>query len=379
MSQNSRTLLSLLIIVAVVIACGLLASALSPALAVYDVFPVWSPAGQAIAFVCYRPFLEITVDLSQLFEPIEDDYIDDKPQYAEICSTAPDGSNRRQLTHNHAADNHPVWSPDGAQIAFVSDRDGNRALYIMNSDGSKQRRIARTGTVADHVWSPDGKKIAFLQGAGFEFVLTVLDLATGDDRQLVTGIVDFPVWSPDSQMIAFVRAEEHFLQDECEIHVIQVDTGNEIMPAVRSACERVAWSPNGLYLAFVGPQTDRKDNVLSVLNLQTLETSVVMRSDKRIFDDLIWTPDGNRILYPVEISFPAQSDIFAVNADGSDPSQITSLSGSIILFGASSNVTLSPDGQQIAFMRGESAEAPKDSIKIWKINIDGSGLVRLSP
>ncbi|MGH2593099.1 MAG: TolB family protein, partial [Anaerolineae bacterium] len=106
------------------VACGLLASALSPARVVYDVFPVWSPEGQAIAFVCYRPFLEITIDLAQLFEPTGS-YIDDKRHYAEICSTAPDGSNRRQLTHNRAADYHPVWSPDGAQIAFVSERDGN--------------------------------------------------------------------------------------------------------------------------------------------------------------------------------------------------------------------------------------------------------------
>ena len=376
MSQNSRTLLILLIIVAVVIACGLLASALSPALAAYDVFPVWSPDGQAIAFVCYRPFLEITVDLSQLFEPIEDDYID-KTQYAEICSTAPDGSNRRQLTHNRAADYDPVWSPDGAQIAFVSERDGNPALYVMNSDGSQQRRIARTRAVADQVWSPDGKKVAFLQSAGFEDVLTVLDLATGDDQQLVKGPVYFPVWSPDSQAIAFIAGYLH--QDQCEVHVVKIDTGDEIALPIMSACERVAWSPNGRHLVFVGPKTDLKDNVLSVLNLQTLETSVVTRNEKRIFDDLIWTPDGNRILYPVEISFPAKSEIFAVNVDGSDLSQITRLDGSIILFGASSNVTLSPDGQQIAFMRGEIVEAPTDSIKIWKINIDGSGLVKLSP
>ena len=113
-------------------------------------------------------------------------------------------------------------------------------------------------------------------------------------------------------------------------------------PAVRSSCERVAWSPNRLRLAFVAPKTALKDNVLSVLNLQTLETSVLTRNDKTIGDDLIWTPDGNRIFYPVE------GEIFAVKADGSDQSQITSLDGSIILFFAESKVTLSPVGRHTA-------------------------------
>ena len=37
----------------------------------------------------------------------------------------------------------PVWSPDGRRIAFVGRRDGNRELYIVNADGSGQRKLAR--------------------------------------------------------------------------------------------------------------------------------------------------------------------------------------------------------------------------------------------
>ncbi|MFL6275469.1 MAG: TolB family protein [Blastocatellia bacterium] len=43
-----------------------------------------------------------------------------------------DGSNVRRLTNNLADDDGPRWSPDGCNILFDSDRDGNREIYIMN-------------------------------------------------------------------------------------------------------------------------------------------------------------------------------------------------------------------------------------------------------
>ena len=56
----------------------------------------------------------------------------------------------------------PVWSPDGRRIAFLSRRDGNKALYVMNADGSGQRRLTRDASnSATPAWSPDGRKLAF--------------------------------------------------------------------------------------------------------------------------------------------------------------------------------------------------------------------------
>src|SRR4051794_20228720 len=51
------------------------------------------------------------------------------------------GKNETRLTNNTAKDTDPVWSPDGKQIAFVSDRDSNWGIYIMNADGSDQHLI----------------------------------------------------------------------------------------------------------------------------------------------------------------------------------------------------------------------------------------------
>ena len=54
------------------------------------------------------------------------------------------------ITKSPYHDTSPVWSPDGAQILFVSNRDGNDELYIMNSDGSKVRRITYTAEPKDN-------------------------------------------------------------------------------------------------------------------------------------------------------------------------------------------------------------------------------------
>jgi Tol biopolymer transport system component len=57
----------------------------------------------------------------------------------------------------------PAWSPDGRKLAFVSRRDGNSEIYVMNSDGSAQENLTRQPANDSHPsWSPDGRKIAFV-------------------------------------------------------------------------------------------------------------------------------------------------------------------------------------------------------------------------
>jgi TolB protein len=82
-----------------------------------------------------------------------------------------DGSGQRRLTRNAAADASPAWSPDGRKIAFVRNRGApcyapvclsNSGIYVMNADGTGQRRLARN---AGWVWSPDGREIAYLSSA----------------------------------------------------------------------------------------------------------------------------------------------------------------------------------------------------------------------
>jgi TolB protein len=73
-----------------------------------------------------------------------------------------DGSNQTNLTNDPADDIGGSWSPDGSQILFFSDRDGNNEVYVMNTNGSSPTNL--TNNVADDtyaIWSPDGSLIAF--------------------------------------------------------------------------------------------------------------------------------------------------------------------------------------------------------------------------
>jgi len=73
-----------------------------------------------------------------------------------------DGSDQRRLTETDAGESFPAWSPDGTEISFDSDRDGNWEIYVMASDGSDLRRL--TNDPADDwitSWSPDGSQIVF--------------------------------------------------------------------------------------------------------------------------------------------------------------------------------------------------------------------------
>jgi Tol biopolymer transport system component len=82
-------------------------------------------------------------------------FVADDDGNPEIYVWGPDGSNRRRLTDNPAADWSPSWSQDGSQIAFASDRGGDNEIYIMNADGSDVRRLTYSpGNDMFPVWRP---------------------------------------------------------------------------------------------------------------------------------------------------------------------------------------------------------------------------------
>jgi TolB protein len=73
-----------------------------------------------------------------------------------------DGSNVTQLTNDDTDNFNPKISPDGKQIVYLSNRDGNQEVYVMKVDGSNQTRLTRNRIRdGDPAWSPDGSKVFF--------------------------------------------------------------------------------------------------------------------------------------------------------------------------------------------------------------------------
>ncbi len=78
-----------------------------------------------------------------------------------------DGTGEKRLSDARASDEFPAWSPDGSRIAFTSSRDGYYEIYVINADGTGLTRL--TGDTAGNrfaEWSPDGRRIAFTSDRG---------------------------------------------------------------------------------------------------------------------------------------------------------------------------------------------------------------------
>jgi Tol biopolymer transport system component len=99
-------------------------------------------------------------------------FVSDRDGNNEIYLMDPDGSNVVRLTNNPGEDLQPAWSPDGTQIAFVSHRSGAQELHVMNADGTGVRRITESSRLVSRPgypdWSPDGSMIAFSADVSIE-------------------------------------------------------------------------------------------------------------------------------------------------------------------------------------------------------------------
>ena len=72
------------------------------------------------------------------------------------------GGKALQITTNAAYDGDPIWSPDGKQIAFSTDRNGNFDVYLVSAEGGVAKRITtNSATEIPLAFSPDGKEIYF--------------------------------------------------------------------------------------------------------------------------------------------------------------------------------------------------------------------------
>ncbi|HEX6188823.1 MAG TPA: S41 family peptidase [Pyrinomonadaceae bacterium] len=116
----------------------------------------------------------------------------------------------RNLTHSSGAhDKWPSWSPDGSQIAFISDLSGEEEVYVIAQDGLKPAQQITTGGSAMRYqpeWSADGKRLAFSDKDGKLYVVTLAD-------KKMTEIIDAPrgqirdyTWSPTGNFLAFSMA-----------------------------------------------------------------------------------------------------------------------------------------------------------------------------
>jgi Tol biopolymer transport system component/cytoskeletal protein RodZ len=208
----------------------------------------------------------------------------------------PEGANGAVLRITRIVDDtaksfHVRPSPDGARIAFDSDRDGERAVYVADADGKHVRRVTGEGFAAIPAWSPDGQSLAFVraeEGQLDVWNLWTTDLSAGSFRRLTKYSVGRPwgaSWFPDGKRIAY-SYEDRLIVLDTERGIERVYTSPRKGRLVRTP----SVSPDGGRVVF---QVSGDGAWL----LELRDGSLRRILDDPSADQYSWAPDGSRVAY----------------------------------------------------------------------------------
>ena len=281
-----------------------------------------------------------------------------------------DGSSQpRRLTSGEKRDVAPRWSPDGSELAFVSNRVGKTMqLYVLPIGGGEPRRLTDLKeNVREPAWAPDGGRIAFSsrvpdplyeeederRRAPHRFTRLFFKLDdegwTGNRReqlfvvaadgatapiQLTDGDYESaaPTWSPDGERIVFSSAREDDWDIELvtDLYAVAADgNGDEPVKLTRSDgdCAGPAWSPDGRAIAFIytpGVFDAPRHAQIAVIDTDGGEPRVLTASLDRTcapyppIRNPVW--DGGGIVFGVEDG--GNTHVYRVAADGSAPERL---------------------------------------------------------
>lgn len=257
-------------------------------------------------------------------------FVSDRDGNEEIYVTDSSSRNQTNLTNDPANDWSPAWSPDGQNIAFVSDRQP-QGIYVVNADGTNQRFLTDGDAPS---WFPDGSKIVFTkpgtyvagrntgkqEGSHSLKRIYSIKIDGGDLKEIVVdpntaNVKDFdfllkqhfakPTISPDGSEIAFAigKWESGW---SYSIHLMNIDGTGLRRLNLRS--DEPSWSPDGRTIAHRGDNGYLHDIVGHGGPLHTTVPSAVPDSNRvdlyftgksiiQVFGGLDWAPDGLSIVF----------------------------------------------------------------------------------
>jgi len=249
-----------------------------------------------------------------------------------------------------------------SKITFVSSRDENNEIYIMDYDGKRQKRITYNQYI-DILpsWSRDNEKILYTSYKKGTPDLFMYYIYTGKTDMVSHGGVNYSAdWSPEGEKIIYTSSKK---DKNAEIYLRYMDTGKEKRLTFNRAIDTSpSWSPNGKEIAFVSQRT----GIPRIYIMDSEGTNVrCITYDGSHFDSPAWSPDGTRIAYVSMVE--GRLDIYIYNLKDNTIIKMTENAG------RNEDPTWSPDSRHIVFSSNRNGR-----YQLYSIDYDGTNLKRLT-
>ena len=274
-------------------------------------------------------------------------------------------------------------------IAFDSNRDGNADIYLMDADGSHQRRLSHTSGDHRHswlpAWSPDRMSVSFSSNRDDDAdQIYVIGVDGSNVHQLThtPGKYNWNSdWSPDGKTIAF-DSDRYGMS---EIYLMNPD-GSDVRQLTHASTDgwqssNPDWSPDGKQIVFaLGRPPDWSENEIFVMDASGSARRQLTRTPGKGNWTPRWSPDGRRIVFSSNrnstfaLPTDAGTDIYVMNADGSDVRRVMA---------NAARPHSSPDGKRIVFMsprdcRAATGKECQFQEELYVMDTDGSNVKRLT-
>jgi WD40 repeat protein len=289
-----------------------------------------------------------------------------------------DGRESRLVEHA-ADDRGPIWTPDGRQVLFVSDRTGSAGLWAQEvADGkplaTPELVRPETGRISPMGFTRSGALYYGLSSDVGEVFAATLDLRAGrllekpaPVSQRVVAARSLASWSPDGTVLAYLSKMEPAPPGNT-ITLRTVDTGEERDIHVDAATiRRLDWFPDGTALVVPGLDAGRKPSVFRVDVKSGTVTTIFQRANEAIWQASV-TRDG-KTLVCLTYSNDRQSLISRHLQTGQEKVIIESRYSPM-------GMGLSPDGQQVAVTAAETAPGGQSNQQVLIVIPVAGGVAR---